>query len=148
MKISIWWKSRLKKTRRDQGQALMNLINETKHAMRMIFYYKPGAALVFNENNPINYARPITVNVYFKAENPPPGYYESVRPKTKAYQTGHRHKFIPLCEPKHIEIVLDPGVYDLDYTLSSSLLHRYIFRSYCLGAYVRTSRWCQPRKSR
>jgi hypothetical protein len=39
-------------------------------------YNKPGAAPVFNENNPLNYARPITVNVYFKAENPPPGYYE------------------------------------------------------------------------
>lgn len=114
----------------------------------MSFYYKPGAAPVFNENNPINYARPITVNVYFKAENPPPGYYESVRPKTQAYQTGHRHKFIPLREPKHVETVPDPGVYDPDHTLSSSLLHRYCVRWYCLGANVRTSRWCRPRKSR
>ena len=47
-------------------------------------------------------------------------------PKTQAYQTGHRHKFIKLREPQHVENIPDPGSYDPDHTLSSSLIHRYL----------------------
>lgn len=96
------------------------------HKMCMSFYYKPGAAPVFNENNPLNYARPITVNVYFKSENPPPGYYDSVdRPKTQSYQTGHRHLFASqnsrdLFNAKND--VPDVGAYDIEAGMRSALI--------------------------
>lgn len=38
---------------------------------------KPTVALNFNENNPLNYVRPITVNLYFKQDNPGVGKYDS-----------------------------------------------------------------------
>ena len=31
--------------------------------------------LPFNEKNPLNYVKPLTVNIYFKQENPAVGYY-------------------------------------------------------------------------
>jgi hypothetical protein len=36
---------------------------------------KPSVALNFNENNPLNYVQPITVNLYFKQDVPPVGKY-------------------------------------------------------------------------
>lgn len=32
--------------------------------------YKGDFSLPFNENNPLNYVKPITVNIYFKQKNP------------------------------------------------------------------------------
>ena len=37
---------------------------------------KPTVSLNFNENNPLNYVRPITVNLYFKQDNPAVGKYK------------------------------------------------------------------------
>lgn len=88
----------------------------------MSFYYKPGAAPVFNENNPLNYVRPITVNVYFKTENPPPGYYNVVeRPKTQAYSTGHRHMFTSqtrrVTDKTLTQVGPEMGTYDPPHTI-------------------------------
>ena len=33
-------------------------------------------SLPFNEKNPLNYVKPITVNIYFKQDNPGVGYYD------------------------------------------------------------------------
>ena len=33
-------------------------------------------SLPFNEKNPLNYVKPITVNIYFKQSNPGVGYYD------------------------------------------------------------------------
>lgn len=41
---------------------------------------KPSVALNFNENNPLNYVRPITVNLYFKQDVPPVGKYNIEKP--------------------------------------------------------------------
>ena len=43
-----------------------------RHVHGVKFYYRPGAAPNFNEKNPLNFVKPITVNVYFKGENPAP----------------------------------------------------------------------------
>lgn len=40
---------------------------------------KPTVSLNFNENNPLNYVRPITVNLYFKQDNPPVGKYDAFK---------------------------------------------------------------------
>lgn len=32
--------------------------------------YKGDFSIPFNENNPLNYVKPITVNIYFKQQNP------------------------------------------------------------------------------
>lgn len=74
----------------------------------------------------MNYARPITVNVYFKAENPPPGYYDSVdRPKTQSYQLGHRHLFTSQTGREMFQFkkdVPDVGAYDTDINSKISML--------------------------
>jgi hypothetical protein len=53
--------------------------------------YKGDFSLPFNENNPLNYAQPITVNIYFKQKTPGVGQYY---PQTvdKAAK-GAKHKF-------------------------------------------------------
>lgn len=37
--------------------------------------YKGDFSLPFNENNPLNYVKPITVNIYFKQKTPGVGQY-------------------------------------------------------------------------
>jgi len=39
------------------------------------FDSKTGFTLPFNENNPLNFVKPITVNIYFKQANPAVGSY-------------------------------------------------------------------------
>lgn len=53
--------------------------------------YKGDFSLPFNENNPLNYVQPITVNIYFKQKTPGVGQYH---PQTvdKAAR-GAKHKF-------------------------------------------------------
>lgn len=46
---------------------------EHKQAPRMD--YKGDFSLPFNENNPLNYVKPITVNIYFKQKTPGVGQY-------------------------------------------------------------------------
>jgi len=46
------------------------------------FEYWPGAAPNFDEKNPLNQVRPITVNYYFKTEVPGPTQYDPQRPQT------------------------------------------------------------------
>lgn len=108
------------------GPGTYNAEKPEKHKMCMSFYYKPGAAPVFNENNPLNYARPITVNVYFKSENPPPGYYDVVdRPKTQSYQQGHRHLFTSQNTRNMFNNkndVPDIGAYDTEAGIQSALI--------------------------
>jgi hypothetical protein len=38
--------------------------------------YKGDFSLPFNENNPLNYVKPITVNIYFKQKMPGVGQYD------------------------------------------------------------------------
>ena len=35
-------------------------------------------SLPFNEKNPLNFVKPITVNIYFKQTNPGVGYYDPI----------------------------------------------------------------------
>lgn len=37
---------------------------------------KGDFSLPFNEKNPLNFVKPITVNIYFKQSNPGVGYYD------------------------------------------------------------------------
>ena len=39
---------------------------------------KGDFSLPFNEKNPLNFVKPITVNIYFKQSNPGVGYYDPV----------------------------------------------------------------------
>lgn len=41
-----------------------------KHVGGPKMEYKGDFSLPFNEKNPLNYVRPITVNIYFKQSNP------------------------------------------------------------------------------
>ena len=41
---------------------------------------KPTVSLNFNENNPLSYVRPITVNLYIKHDNPGVGKYDAEKP--------------------------------------------------------------------
>ena len=43
------------------------------------FDSKTGFTLPFNENNPLNFVKPITVNIYFKQANPAVGTYNPER---------------------------------------------------------------------
>ena len=47
---------------------------------------KTGFTLPFNEKNPLNYVRPITVNIYFKQQYPSVGTYdpEKIKPNIPA----------------------------------------------------------------
>lgn len=45
------------------------------------FDAKTGFTLPFNENNPLNFVKPITVNIYFKQSNPAVGSYDPVKPQ-------------------------------------------------------------------
>lgn len=38
--------------------------------------HKGDFSLPFNEKNPLNYVKPITVNIYFKQSNPGVGQYD------------------------------------------------------------------------
>lgn len=40
--------------------------------------YKGDYSLPFNEKNPLNYVKPITVNIYFKQGNPGVGQYDPI----------------------------------------------------------------------
>jgi len=51
------------------------------------FDSKTGFTLPFNENNPLNFVKPITVNIYFKQANPAVGTYDPEKPS----------KTIPAC---------------------------------------------------
>ena len=55
----------------------------------MRFEKKSGFTLPFNENNPLNYVKPITVNIYFKQQNPGIGVYnpEKVQKSIPAAQS-------------------------------------------------------------
>lgn len=49
--------------------------------------YKGDFSLPFNENNPLNYVKPITVNIYFKQKTPGVGQY-NVMPVQKNDRSG------------------------------------------------------------
>ena len=47
-----------------------------KHILVPKLDAKNGFNLPFNEKNPLNYVKPITVNIYFKQQNPGVGSYD------------------------------------------------------------------------
>jgi hypothetical protein len=49
--------------------------------------YKGDYSLPFNEKNPLNYVKPITVNIYFKQQTPGVGAYDP-RPPAKNTSAG------------------------------------------------------------
>ena len=51
-----------------------------KHLPGPKFDAKTGFTLPFNENNPLNFVKPITVNIYFKQANPAVGTYNPEKP--------------------------------------------------------------------
>lgn len=46
-----------------------------KHVAGPKMEFKGDFSLPFNEKNPLNYVKPITVNIYFKQSNPGVGQY-------------------------------------------------------------------------
>jgi len=44
-----------------------------KHVPGPKMDYKGDFSIPFNEKNPLNYVKPITVNIYFKQQNPSVG---------------------------------------------------------------------------
>jgi hypothetical protein len=56
-----------------------------KHLQAPRMDYKGDFSLPFNESNPLNYVKPITVNIYFKQKTPGVGQYEPhpVKPHTR-----------------------------------------------------------------
>ena len=82
---------------------------------------KNGFTLPFNEKNPLNYVRPITVNIYFKQQNPGIGTYDPEKPASEKF--GAQHVFKSLVQrtsgidEKKLEISSEepgPTSYDLD----------------------------------
>ena len=53
--------------------------------------YKGDFSLPFNEKNPLNYVKPITVNIYFKQSIPGVGQYNPKAPGKK--EAGHASVF-------------------------------------------------------
>lgn len=49
---------------------------QEKHVAAPKIDAKSGFTLPFNEKNPLNYVRPITVNIYFKQQYPGVGSYD------------------------------------------------------------------------
>mmetsp|Transcript_8099 Transcript_8099/g.7174 ORF Transcript_8099/g.7174 Transcript_8099/m.7174 type:complete len:318 (+) Transcript_8099:345-1298(+) len=106
------------------GPCSYNPEKPQKHPMCMNFYNKPEIARSLNmltkwtkyaQSENTTFSRPITVNVYFKSENPPPGYYDIVdRPKTQSFAAGHNHLFKSKCtrEEKIKNDIPDMGAYD------------------------------------
>lgn len=62
-----------------------------KHVGGPKMEYKGDFSLPFNEKNPLNYVRPITVNIYFKQSNPGVGQYNPSPIKSNA--NGHSSCF-------------------------------------------------------
>ena len=60
------------------GQYDPKLVEKNTKAPK--FDSKTGFTLPFNENNPLNFVKPITVNIYFKQANPAVGTYDPERP--------------------------------------------------------------------
>ena len=54
--------------------------------------YKGDFSLPFNEKNPLNYVKPITVNIYFKQSTPGVGQYDPV--PVEKNKNGHASMFI------------------------------------------------------
>jgi hypothetical protein len=52
-----------------------------KHVAGPKMDYKGDFSIPFNEKNPLNYVKPITVNIYFKQSNPGVGQYNPKKPE-------------------------------------------------------------------
>lgn len=52
-----------------------------KHIAGPKMEYKGDFSIPFNEKNPLNYVKPITVNIYFKQQTPCVGQYDPKRPE-------------------------------------------------------------------
>ena len=63
--------------------------------------YKGDYSLPFNEKNPLNYVKPITVNIYFKQQTPGVGAYNPELPvhntsaHASVFQSGTERAIIP-----------------------------------------------------
>ena len=62
-----------------------------KHIAGPKMEYKGDFSLPFNEKNPLNYVKPITVNIYFKQSIPGVGQYNPKAPGKK--ESGHSSVF-------------------------------------------------------
>ena len=63
------------------GPGSYNPVLPEKHVVVPKLDGKSGFSLPFNEKNPLNYVRPITVNIYFKQSNPAVGTYDVIKPQ-------------------------------------------------------------------
>ena len=88
------------------------------HKMAPRMDYKGDFSLPFNENNPLNYVKPITVNIYFKQKTPGVGqYYPQVvekNPKThsRVFQSKTQRGVIDKQTLKQLQNKPGPGAYD------------------------------------
>ena len=58
------------------GPGSYNPASVDKHIAAPKLDPKGDFSLPFNEKNPLNFVKPITVNIYFKQSNPGVGYYD------------------------------------------------------------------------
>lgn len=80
--------------------------------------YKGDFSLPFNEKNPLNYVKPITVNIYFKQSTPGVGQYDPY-PVTRnpnghssVFQSGQERSLIPEYALEKYRNEPAPGDYD------------------------------------
>ena len=90
---------------------------------------KPTVSLNFNENNPLNYVRPITVNLYFKQDNPGVGKYNSIKKFGDTKTNYCKAAFIKGRNDKGFELgqnngVPDPGQYNIPTNFDSIIQTR------------------------
>jgi hypothetical protein len=76
---------------------------------------KPTVSLNFNENNPLNYVRPITVNLYFKQDNPPVGKYDVGKPFGTTKKNYWKASFIS--KDKRMDTKIEPTPAPTDYDI-------------------------------
>lgn len=88
------------------GPGQHNPITVRKHVPGPKMEYKGDFSIPFNEKNPLNYVKPITVNIYFKQTNPGVGQYnpktveKHVSAATNAFKTKINRDIL---DPKTIE---------------------------------------------
>lgn len=88
-----------------------------KNNPNVVINPKPSVALNFNEKNPLNYVRPITVNLYFKHSNPGVGTYKTDTPFAEKKKNYCKAQFISKTKREHkwsnTEGVPPPNQYDI-----------------------------------
>ena len=94
--------------------------NVRKHVAGPKMEYKGDFSLPFNEKNPLNYVKPITVNIYFRQSNPGVGQYnpQTVEKHVPSANAAFKSKGNrDIVHPKILEMAANepaPGNYEVN----------------------------------